>query len=798
MAKRKKSGAGGGIGAVALGLLVLLAAIPREVWIGVGVLAAIGLCIYLYLKFKGSAQQPPQEAPRPARAVPRPASRTPVAPSPALNFHAASQRHDDQQPVPVAASLLPSAPSFRLPAAPKRFGPGTWIPAGETVEVAGVSIPGGLVYVGTSLPTPTGGNDPCLIDPSKSVAAKGDYTQRQMGYWPSYSEISPSARRAYLNWLAGGRQDPETDVGYVFIFFYGLERRAILDASKDEAAKRDWPVIAAELRRLLDIYAEKSGSFRGYAASLLDWVSLAEHPEKAYLKPIPSFPKTYELPLYIRVALGQAAVDGVPVPAPLALAWAKLDPTSYLRTPATRCPEQFDQLFVSKYREMFGQGLALPRNKTKIKLVHRPASAGFHGYTDLTLSFGNTPDVTVLTAPINKIRQVVEAATKELEPFSRFVGRNPDRKHALEGLLQLPATLWPDGAQRALSGLKARMGEGMIAMSFQELLGSLDAKMPLTRDRTLALARVLDSLHIGIEPDVLGGAKLPKPDEKVVLFYVPAEEAASRSTPAYQAAVLTLDLASAVAAADGEFSAREMAHLRAQVQSWAHLTPNHIRRLLAHLRLLMTTPASLPALRKKLEPLDVVAKATIAAFMATVAQSDGDVSPTDVKMLEKVYKALGVEPKKVFSDVHAVAAGAKPTAAVAAKVQSAGFKLDPARIAALQKDTEAVSALLSGIFKEEHASEPVIVEPEPETDGEATSPGLLGLDESHSALARLLLSRPKWTKDELSDVAADLDLMIDGAIEALNEAAFDLHDIPFTEGEDVVTVNPELLEKLEA
>lgn len=794
MGRRKKSGAGGGIGAVVVGLLVLLAAIPREVWIGVGVLAAIGIGIYLYLKSKGGAQEAPQETARPARAVPRPESRAPIAPISA----GASRLHHEEQPVPVATSPVPVAPSFRLPTPPKRFGPGVWVPAGESVEVGGVSIPGGLLYVGTSLPTPLGGNDPCLIDPSKSVASHGDYSERQMGYWPSYSEISPSARRAYLNWLAGGRQDPETDVGYVFIFFYGLERRAILDASKDEAAKADWLVIAAELRRLLSIYGEKSGSFRRYAGSLLDWVSLAEHPEKAYLNPIPTFPKTYELPLYIRVALGQAAVDGVPVPAQLALAWSKLDPINVLRTPAMRCPEEFDKLFVSKYHEIFGEGLALPKNKTKIKLVHRPASSGFHGYTDLSLSFGNTPDVTVLTAPINKLRQVVEATTKELEPFSRYVGRNPDARHALEGLLQLPATLWPEGAQKALHQLKARMGEGMIAMSFQELLGSLDAKTTLTRDRTLALARALESLNIGIEPDVLSGAKLPKPEEKVVLFSVPPGEVVSRSTPAYQAAVLTLDLASAVAAADGEFSVQEMGHLRAQVQSWAHLTPNHVRRLLAHLRLLMTSPASLTALRKKLEPLDAGAKETIAAFMATVAQSDGDVSPTEVKMLEKVYKALGVEPKKVFSDVHAVAAGAKPTAAVAAQVEETGFKLDPARIAALQKDTEAVSALLSGIFRDENQPEPVLVETEPEPNAEVSSPGLLGLDEAHSALARLLLSRPEWTKDEIGDAAADLDLMLDGAIEALNEAAFDLHDIPFTEGEDVVTVNPELLEKLEA
>ncbi len=790
MARRKK----GGLGTVVVGLLALLFAVPREIWMEVGVLVAIGVGVYLYLKPRGSGQDAPQKA---ARVVPRPGSRAPDAPSPAIKSRAASRIHDAEQPVLVAAGSAPAVSSFRIPAAPKHFGPAAWLSAGDAIEVGGVSIPGGLIYVGTSLPTPRGGNDPCLIDPSKSVASNGDYTERQMGYWPSYSEISPSARRAYLNWLADGRQDPEADVGYVFIFFYGLERRAILDASKDDAAKNDWPVIAAELRRLLDIYGTKSGSFRSYAGSLLDWVSLAEYPEKAYLKPVPSFPKTNELPLYIRVALGQAAVDGVPVPVQLALAWAKLDPTNCLRTPATRCAEEFDKLFVSKYHEMFGQGLVLPRNKTKIKLVHRPASAGFHGYSDLSLSFGNTPDVTVLTAPINKLRQVVEATTKELEPYSRYVGRNPDARHALEGLLQLPATLWPEGAQKALHTMKARMDEGTAVMSFQELLGSLGAVTALTRDRTLALARALESLNIGIEPDVLGGAKLPKPGDKVVLFTVPPGEETDRLAPVYQVAVLTLDLASAVAAADGDFSAQEMGHLRALVQSWTHLTPNHVRRLLAHLHLLLMTPASLTALRKKLEPLDAGAKETIAAFMATVAQSDGDVSPTEVKLLEKIYKALGVEPGKVFSDVHAAAAGAKLTV-VAARGRGTGFKLDPARIAALQEDTEAVSALLSGIFKEESPPEPVPDEPESESDVEVSPPGLLGLDEAHSALARLLLSRPEWTRDELGDAAADLDLMVDGAIETLNEAAFDLHDVPFTEGEDVVIVNPELLERLEA
>ena len=74
----------------------------------------------------------------------------------------------------------------------------------------------------------------------------------------------------------------------------------------------------------------------------------------------------------------------------------------------------------------------------------------------------------------------------------------------------------------------------------------------------------------------------------------------------------------------------------------------------------------------------------------------------------------------------------------------------------------------------------------------------MGLNEAHTALARMMLSRPEWSREELLDVAADLDLMLDGALEHINEAAFDAHDMALFEGDDPVTVNAEILEKVEA
>jgi len=767
MPRGKKAGSGGVLAVAIIGAAALLAAIPREVWLGAAVLLVIALAGYLYSRNGKSDGVSP-----------------------------ASGREEASAPSRV--------PSFRIPPAPESYGKARWIPAGQPVEVAGTTIPGGLIYVGTSLPASSGSNDPCLIDPSKSVARSGDYTERQMNYWPSYSEVSPAARRAYLTWLAGGRQDPEADVGFVFLFFYGLERRAIVDASKDEAAQADWPVIASELRRLLGIYGGKSGSFRRYASELLNWMALTEHPSRLYEKPVPDFPRTYELPLYVRLALGQAAVDGVPVPAALALAWVRLDPNITLRTPATRCAEEFERVFAEKYGELCGTGMLLPRNRTKLKLVYQPASPAFRGYQELKLTFKDTPDVTVITAPVRKLQEVVEAATKPLESYSRLLGKNPGARASIDAWLQLPATLWPEAGQRALRGLQGRIGAGMVALSFQELLSSLGGSGPFTKDKTTSLAKALESVGIGFEPDVLTGAKMPKPEDKVVLFALPPSEPIARAGGPYLAAALTLQMASAVASADEEFGIKEMGHLRETVLSWKHFSPSQTRRLLAHLRLLMQAPASLAALKKKFEPLDHGVRETIAAFMATVAQSDGEVSPAEVKMLEKVYKALGVDAKKVFTDVHAVAAGVNPTAAAVAKVEETGLKLDPAKVAALQQDTERVSALLANIFTEaeDTVTTPTETQQEPDAESElepsSSSVGLPGLDEAHSALARMMLSRPEWSREELLDVAADLDLMLDGALERINEAAFDAHDMPLCEGDEPVVVNAEFLEKVEA
>ena len=51
------------------------------------------------------------------------------------------------------------------------------------------------------------------------IGSEIDEEKGALGYWPSYSEITPDQRANYLNWMKSGRKSELKDVGYIFIFF---------------------------------------------------------------------------------------------------------------------------------------------------------------------------------------------------------------------------------------------------------------------------------------------------------------------------------------------------------------------------------------------------------------------------------------------------------------------------------------------------------------------------------------------------------------------------------------------------
>lgn len=800
--KKAKNSTGTGILIIFALAFGAFASIPKNAWIAIGIVACIVALMWL-LATRTKRQL--EQIQRSASATTH--LREPRSKDVTFSMHEVASSNMPEEPSEFFTVQLGSPPSasFKIPDASKQKSDTCWVPAGESVTVSGSSLPGGMLYVGSALGR-YDAQEPSLLNAKLRIAKSYvDIEERLMPYWPSFHSISPEARRGYLQWLEGGRRDPLADTGYVFLFFYGLERRALVDAVSDPQVKAEIPLITKEVQRLLDIYGDNR-SFRGYAEGFLDYLSNQALDPNLYLGPPPdAVAYSYEMPLPLRIGLGQHASNKRPLDADWALAWALADPNISKRTPVTRCKEVFAALFKLKYASTHPTGLILAQNKTKLKASYRPASAVLMAPA---VNLGDLPDVMATSGTRKNLQLIVELCTSELEPYSRYLGRNPESAEALEGLLQLPVALWPAPARAELDDLQHRIGDDLIAMSFGELAGRFKSAGALSRDKVLALARALESLHIGMEPDVLAGSKTPKAEDQIALFVTQPEDGSLRASAAYNAASVTLDLASAVASADGDTSNEEVTMLGQHIDSWSHLSVAHRKRLKAHLRIQIQQPPTLASLKKKLDPLTVEAKRAIASFLAHLAQADGSVSPSEVKLLERVYKALQLDSQLLYSDLHGAASGASVASVIppANTTQSEpgeplpvnakqGFVLDHERIAELQRETAEVSALLAQVFTDDQVEESEQLVEDAESTS-ASSADVAGLDLEHSAFLRLLVSRPEWSRSELESAASDMELMLDGALEQINDMAFDRFDMPITEGDDPIEINKDIPEEL--
>ena len=130
-----------------------------------------------------------------------------MTPSRDYNVSIRTERVRSEHPSLVVKFVVDD--DFSPPQRQRRTGKTDWIPAGSSKQVAGFEV-GGMVYVGNpQCATVHWRDENCVIDPSAKVStSQADHTGGRMPYWPCYAEIDPACRRAYLEWLAGGRKRP--------------------------------------------------------------------------------------------------------------------------------------------------------------------------------------------------------------------------------------------------------------------------------------------------------------------------------------------------------------------------------------------------------------------------------------------------------------------------------------------------------------------------------------------------------------------------------------------------------------
>ncbi|MDE2732443.1 MAG: TerB N-terminal domain-containing protein [Bacteroidota bacterium] len=675
-----------------------------------------------------------------------------------------------------------------------------WIPKEVNVKVAGIDI-GGMVYVGHRPGTDY--RDGEVIYTGLPAAKRTrDYAGDKMPYWPRYADLAPEARATYLEWLSTERADPRFSVGYVLLYFYGLERRYFTDnASTEERAQ-----IIAEVRRLLDVYGA-NGSVNQYLESFLDCAGLPD--PNTQVQPVLDLGRL-RLPVRVRVSLGRMLAAGMPLTWDWLLSWYICDPDTRLRTAPRRAFEEFKVYFGYLFDQKYPNGYKVRAPKSRLALEYRAASNNF--VVNLTEHVRDIPDIRRLKVPLRVAEDLARSATDGLDKYSRFLGRFPERKGSIQAHALLPEPIWSLYPCAEVQQLRAWAEDRVRAGGFVpvvDLIAQIDGQPPdkILKSQLMGAARALAIVGLGMSPDPRFALQKPRLNDPVYLFRLP-EDLPPIESPgdAYQLLTLKTSVAAFVAAADGQVDQAEKSLLSAEITQHEGLSEAERIRQQAYLTWLLEVPPRIGMLRSRLRSASEDLIALLSRMAILIAGADGIIAPDEVRVIKRLYGAMGLDPEGVSSDLHALSVSTGPVVVRPADTGPTGYAipkpplrkpkgtivLDPERIKMVKEETARAQAVLTSVFTDEEES----TEPDPIVPEHDPNEVLVSLDQQHRAMVMELMTRPIWTESELTELAGQYNLMAFAALEIINEWAHKHFEEAIIEEDEDFQINGEILKQI--
>ncbi|QXN27384.1 TerB N-terminal domain-containing protein (plasmid) [Shewanella putrefaciens] len=386
------------------------------------------------------------------------------------------------------------------------------------------------------------------------------YEDESLGYWPSYSSISPGCRGAYLKWLSSDRSNPNVPLGYVFIYLYGLERRVVVDNPesdiKGKVSSYDLPelcLIFDEVKRLRSIYGS-SNSFYRYSTRLLELISIFALAQGKELElEIEDSVNSHLFRFKVALEVGKER----PLPSSLAFDWINNHPEYRLKTPARRCFDLFKLLFVIKYQQQFGEGLKISPNKTMLKIIPHLSSGSLRAVQSLKFDL---PDAGILTGPFKKFIAIAESCNQELEAYSRYLAKVGTSSDDIVGLLMLPDQLFAQLKLDSLTRFKAWLAEQStqqpnIQINALWLQLGLEAPTKFNKNETDFLTRLMDKIGFGFAPDPRFHHSKLQAEGLISVYPIENPELKlQNASKAFDELLLLLKLGAIISCADGHAS----------------------------------------------------------------------------------------------------------------------------------------------------------------------------------------------------------------------------------------------------
>jgi uncharacterized tellurite resistance protein B-like protein len=755
--------------------------------------------------------------------VPTPLSNSPAIPQPPTSPSSPVQHKGPGKTQVVSKSPQNTWAVQPLPAPTSELRGLRWFGGGQKVPLGDLVLQDPMVYLAST--ATDGTEEPAAVDVRLPVAQIAYVpSSRELGYWPRYDGLTPGQRRIYLEWLASGRAVAPPELGYTFLFIYCLERRALVDQS-------DQKHIFDEIFRLRRLYANSgqsySRSFDSYTSSFL-WFLIARHPDLFLLKRVqPLMEATrFWTDDNLSIALGWFCHHQLPLPAWAAFMVAAELPQSRRSIVIKRVPEELNQLFCCRYREQFGDGIVLKSAKRDRRVMYRPSSAALNAMEVAS------KNATGLSSQFQPLSELWNACVEELKKLSSLRAKTETPALTVTAWEATPVELRAGLDHPNTDALYALVNElvdqtGIARIPANRVAAALGfASEKLTPSKSRKLCTIASDIGYCIEPDANLMGKGYRNDESLAVFLKTSEQSASPTR--YRAAACMLSFGLSVAYADGGAAEQEVTLLMQQIQRFMDLNDEEARRLHA-LQTLLTAdpegPERLPRLGKEVSEIH---REAIGKVLLAVVAADGVVTPAELRAVRKCYTKLGFTQNEIETAMETLApapeddlvtvepggtrAGGEaiPLPPTQSARQKVGLKLNRSSIDAILRDTREVAELLAqAMVTEETAStepeappspiEPkksmveVQVQPRPNREAAVTTSDL-SLPARYASFYQVLISKGEWPLDEIELLARQHGHMLSGAVEALNDWAFErLGGQLFIEDGDRLTVEKSLM-----
>lgn len=720
------------------------------------------------------------------------------------------QDENRAQPQPQSSYIKPPVISQRNRIADLR-----WLTPVESIKIGCFDISAGMIYVSDGQPSVEEASAINLRLP----IGQASRTSGPLSYYPQYKWLTPDQRAVYLDWLAGGRKDeiPESrELGYVFLFFYGLERRLIVDKIQDRE-------VVAEIVRLLQHYgtSTRSRSLHSYTSQLIHFWGWQQGID--YYGQLLEWMKTLPVALLgddeIAIILAYYFQKGNALPTDLAYELASRSFDSRRSVIVTRVNTEFRSLFLKRYLEKYSGGLNLKQAARSIRLQYRPASPSLL-YNRSAFSI-QIPDVIGLPSQFKELSTIWNSCVENLSSYSRAKSKGDDLSAGINAYMALPMELrigsphplakrWEDAL------MVARPGNGCSIIEVVEVAKLLDISQhdKLSHGQSRDLAEIIESLGFGVEPDARYDGAYAWDQELAV--YKPIDSKVTAPSDNYRGASVLLKLCVLVAGADGHVASEELNVSRHFIEKNLTLSPEDQQRLEVLEQVLVLDPSRVKgSLVRIATPIPKGQRELICEVLVHVAAADNVITKDEIRTLARIFKAFGLSNDKLelnlksvsteFREVTIQTGGSRiPGEAIPAPSQP--FRINMARVDQIAQETSEVIGILSKVMVEDESENvtPIdngqkksvtVTQATNVSEKQKTVDGppdwLQSLDSKYHQVLLHLIEQDSWKRADFDALVKKFQLMPLNAFDAINEWADENLGDFILEGDDPILVHKE-------